>query len=637
MARGRRPNLELPVTPSLNAQRAFRERKRQHLTDLEDSVQRLTNENEELKRKLRSSSASASPSPSSSSSPAATAEASTQTDDAERSCRHCATWSEAYTNVSADLSRLRLQLSGLVRDQHQPSSSVPARPSFQAERPNANGSASSPSFVPPAQPLSLSYSLLAASPKHSTSYPPSTYMPYHKRQRTESSSSLSAQYSSSFVEPTQPRTTAQQSSSSAFPSSANWWTTDRIASTSRVLGAAQSSNRSSSTASTLNNAESTPSPTYASTAVADDKSTSPKTSGSDDLCCVEEAALAKGVSPTLAAKQGCGGSLRQLCNVVSASSAEHRAKMEQVRSQQLSALPGVSASSNGQSNAESRRWSGAQGLPYPVASSQYQSTVPRQLSLPSLPETLGTNSSNKPMGMASLIFQGGQQNSSYSPSYQKPIAPIATASSEIGAANAIRSMSRSSLAVDDMDPQRPGGLASLFVDSPANAGLSYAFPPRMSFDVDSRQQQQQQQQGMGESLSTSYWPSAPSPAAGSRPASKQACSQPSGCGPRTSVSMNATPGASSACGSVAQAAPAPAPTTTATATDSLGFPSHPITTLPPAPPAASSEVTTSQTNTYDTPQLTTAPDESGQGFPELKEDQCCYGLVECDDQGRVIF
>ncbi|CAD6906481.1 hypothetical protein CF336_g1230 [Tilletia laevis] len=608
MARGRRPNLELPVTPSLNAQRAFRERKRQHLTDLEDSVQRLTNENEELKRKLRSSSASASSSSSSSSSPAATAEASTQTDDADRSCRHCTTWSEAYTNVSADLSRLRIQLSGLVRDQHQPSSSVPARPSFQAERPNANGSASSPSFVPPAQPLSLSYSLLAASPKHSTSYPPSTYMPYHKRQRTESSSSLSAQYNSSFVEPAQPRTTAQQSSS-AFPSSANWWTTDRIASTSRVLGAAQSSNRSSSTASTLNNAESTPSPTYASTAVADDKSTSPKTSGSDGLCCVEEAALATGVSPTLAAKQGCGGSLRQLCNVVSASSAEHRAKMEQVRSQQLSALPGVSASSNGQSNAESRRWSGAQGLPYPVASSQYQSTVPGQLSLPSLPETLGTNSSNKPMGMASLIFQGGQQNSSYSPSYQKPIAPIATASSEIGAANAIRSMSRSSLAVDDMDPQRP----------------------------DSRQQQQQQQQGMGESLSTSYWPSAPSPAAGSRPASKQACSQPSGCGPRTSVSMNATPGASSACGSVAQAAPAPAPTTTATATDSLGFPSHPITTLPPAPPAASSEVTTSQTNTYDTPQLTTAPDESGQGFPELKEDQCCYGLVECDDQGRVIF
>ncbi|KAN0063579.1 hypothetical protein ACQY0O_004027 [Thecaphora frezii] len=52
MGRGRRPNLSLEPTRSLQTQRAFRQRKAEHLANLEESVKRLTEENGRLRRLL---------------------------------------------------------------------------------------------------------------------------------------------------------------------------------------------------------------------------------------------------------------------------------------------------------------------------------------------------------------------------------------------------------------------------------------------------------------------------------------------------------------------------------------------------------------------------------------------------------
>lgn len=52
MGRGRRPNLSLEPTRALQTQRAFRQRKAEHLASLEDSVARLTQENAKLRKLL---------------------------------------------------------------------------------------------------------------------------------------------------------------------------------------------------------------------------------------------------------------------------------------------------------------------------------------------------------------------------------------------------------------------------------------------------------------------------------------------------------------------------------------------------------------------------------------------------------
>ncbi|KAK0551489.1 hypothetical protein OC846_003267 [Tilletia horrida] len=160
MARGRRPNLDLPVTPSLNAQRAFRERKRKHVSDLEAQVQRLTIENEEVKRQLAAANittAYASPVSATTNSSAATngflsssstahhprfpqslratVDASVQTQpQAEPACLTCEKWAGLYEETSASLHRLRMQISGLAKDQT-PFSTYPSesRPSQSLE------------------------------------------------------------------------------------------------------------------------------------------------------------------------------------------------------------------------------------------------------------------------------------------------------------------------------------------------------------------------------------------------------------------------------------------------------------------------------------------------------------------------
>ncbi|PWZ02533.1 hypothetical protein BCV70DRAFT_196774 [Testicularia cyperi] len=52
MGRGRRPNLALEPTRALQTQRAFRQRKAEHLANLESSVKQLAEENEKLRRLL---------------------------------------------------------------------------------------------------------------------------------------------------------------------------------------------------------------------------------------------------------------------------------------------------------------------------------------------------------------------------------------------------------------------------------------------------------------------------------------------------------------------------------------------------------------------------------------------------------
>nr|CDI51409.1 conserved hypothetical protein [Melanopsichium pennsylvanicum 4] len=52
MGRGRRPNLALEPTRALQTQRAFRQRKAQHLANLEDSINSLTQENAKLRKLL---------------------------------------------------------------------------------------------------------------------------------------------------------------------------------------------------------------------------------------------------------------------------------------------------------------------------------------------------------------------------------------------------------------------------------------------------------------------------------------------------------------------------------------------------------------------------------------------------------
>ncbi|KAE8232618.1 hypothetical protein CF326_g2345 [Tilletia indica] len=606
MTRGRRPNLELPVTPSLNAQRAFRERKRKHLTDLEESVQRLTQENEDLKRRLLGSTSASASASTSATTASRSVDASTQTDpqpaSPERPCRSCSAWSEAYSNVSSNLDRLRLQLTGLAQDQSHAPSPLQPRPSSDVEH-GSNGKSfaytPSPDFVTPIQPLALSHPLSAASPKRPVLHSESPHLMHHKRQRTsESSSSASPQYSTFLEPPPQASRMMLPQASLPFPSS-NWWTGNRPSpSSSRPLGggsgAAHSSNRSS-IASTANEGSIASSPT-----VADPQSNaSATTSPSTGTCCVEEAALAKGASPTTAASQGCGGSLRRLCNIVSASAAEHRSKAEHARSQSLSTASGPALPTTEQSYAESRRWSSTQGMsPHQSAPMQFQLTVPRQLSLPSLAETLGTdgnNNNSRSTSHLSTTYQSLHTGStSYLPVHQRsksssasssssspmPAAAAAAAtaaSSEIGAANAIRAMSRG-LAVD-LDPQRPDSRQQ----------------PQQQQQQQQQQQhpQQQSQQGGGsETVSASFWPSAPAPAGTT---SKKSCSKPSGgCGPQSS---NATGGSSSACGNGGASTTA---TATATSTDD-GRPNK-------------------------------AP-----SLPELDDERCCYGLVECDDQGRVIF
>ncbi|KAK0519371.1 hypothetical protein OC834_007404 [Tilletia horrida] len=593
MTRGRRPNLDLPVTPSLNAQRAFRERKRKHLSDLEENVQRLSKENDELKNRLAaaglappstappptttttsSSSSSSSSSPPATTTTTTTTRGSRNTTDASTQtvaspippCDNCIKWADAYSAVSNELSALRAQLSGLAngaqpqpqsQSQLAPSPTAHSRmgsidssqPARQSTMPPQHLSGLSASYAHPPLPTTSVASSLASfslSPKRAAFQPSNMAIPPHKRQRTSMSAASSASSPYSITTPMAAAPAAPTTLPVTPVSSA-------IAQPPSTVSTYYSNRHGSSATHSTTDDSIVPSPTFTATG-ADEVST--VASSSTSLCCVEEAALAKGDSPENAARQGCGGTLRKLCDMVTEQASEHKVQAEHTRasmhsSSRSSASVASAATSPTNSglmpsyvNPATRRWSSEHDQATSTSSNNHlgshhgttsasTSSSPwhgsRQLSMPSSASYpyLSTATSNTSKLNVNNTLQRLQAQGLGSSNYglvqsQMTIPPASIAASEIGAANAITAMSRALAA--DVDPQRPGGLAGILTSHASQAlasigGGSSAVAggagQRLSIDANSR---------LGElgGSATSFWIPPPAEAQAQAQAQAQA-------------------------------------------------------------------------------------------------------------------
>ncbi|CBQ67893.1 conserved hypothetical protein [Sporisorium reilianum SRZ2] len=121
MGRGRRPNLALEPTRALQTQRAFRQRKAEHLANLEESVKILSDENAKLRKLLQldARSAPASPHLKTSTSPPASSTyapiapakgAPTPTSDEVETCDNCAPIQQANRQLSLAASQVEARV-----------------------------------------------------------------------------------------------------------------------------------------------------------------------------------------------------------------------------------------------------------------------------------------------------------------------------------------------------------------------------------------------------------------------------------------------------------------------------------------------------------------------------------------------